>query len=88
MRRRLLPGWSWHVGWNASGVLPYARIESGPHRLIEAAGPTVPLALLRALVAATLRVEDEPESAAPEAQSDPPRPRLARVEEDSESIEG
>ena len=45
-----LPGWAWHVGWNASGVLPYATLHGGPH-LVAAAAPTVPLALLRALLA-------------------------------------
>jgi hypothetical protein len=45
-----LPGWAWHVGWNASGVLPYATLHGGEH-LVAAAGPTVPLALLRALLA-------------------------------------
>lgn len=48
---RAKPGWAWHVGWDASGVLPYARLHQGSHHA-EAAGPTVPLALLRALVAA------------------------------------
>lgn len=46
-----LPGWSWHVGWNASGVLPYATLHRGG-RLVEASAPTVPLALLRALAKA------------------------------------
>jgi hypothetical protein len=23
----VLPGWSWHVGWNVSGVLPYATLH-------------------------------------------------------------
>ena len=49
--RGLLPGWSWHVGWDASGVLPYATLHAGTH-LVEAAGPTVPIALLRALLRA------------------------------------
>lgn len=48
---RVLPGWSWHVGWNATGVLPYATLHNGG-RLVEGSGPTVPLALLRALVKA------------------------------------
>lgn len=47
----LLPGWSWHVGWNAAGVLPYATLHRG-ERLVEAAAPTVPLALLRACLRA------------------------------------
>jgi len=46
--RRQLPGWSWHVGWSADGVSPYATL----HRqevLLESKAPTVPLALLRVL---------------------------------------
>ena len=46
-----LPGWAWHVGWNASGVLPYATLHRSQH-LVAAAAPTVPLALLRALLSA------------------------------------
>lgn len=48
-----LPGWTWHVGWNASGVLPYAKLHQGEH-LVAAAAPTVPLALLKALLRAYL----------------------------------
>ena len=51
-----LPGWAWHVGWNASGVLPYATLHRGEHLVAEAA-PTVPLALLRALVRAVPHAE-------------------------------
>jgi hypothetical protein len=47
--RACLPGWRWHIGWSASGVVPYARV-SRPGRAIEATAPTIPLALLRALV--------------------------------------
>jgi hypothetical protein len=46
-----LPGWSWHVGWDATGVLPYATLHLGGRRF-EARAPTVPLALLRALLRA------------------------------------
>lgn len=49
--RRVLPGWSWHVGWDAAGVLPYASLRR-PGRLVGASAPTVPLALLRAVVEA------------------------------------
>ena len=48
---QLLPGWSWHVGWNATGVLPYATLHQGKQR-VEAAAPTVPVALLKALMQA------------------------------------
>ena len=27
--KALLPGWSWHVGWDANGVLPYATLHHG-----------------------------------------------------------
>ena len=50
-----MPGWAWHVGWNATGVLPYATLHQGD-RLAEAAAPTVPLALLKALLKARLAV--------------------------------
>ena len=48
---RLLPGWSWHVGWNATGVLPYATLHRGEQR-VEAAAPTVSIALLKAVMKA------------------------------------
>jgi hypothetical protein len=47
----LLPGAHWHVGWDASGILPYARIERGRQLHAERAA-TVPIALLRAMIAA------------------------------------
>ncbi|CCQ75078.1 hypothetical protein [Magnetospira sp. QH-2] len=49
--KKVLPGWHWHVGWGASGFLPYAMI-SRDGREFHADGPTVPLALLRAVVKA------------------------------------
>ena len=52
-----LPGWAWHVGRNASGVLPYATLHRGEQLVAEAA-PTVPLALLRALACAILTQSD------------------------------
>ena len=52
-----LPGWAWHVGWNASGVLPYATLHRSEQLVAEAA-PTVPLALLRALACAILTQSD------------------------------
>lgn len=48
---QLLPGWSWHVGWNASGVLPYATLRHDRQR-VEAAAATVPLALVKAIIRA------------------------------------
>ncbi|MCS6780624.1 MAG: hypothetical protein NZ555_13095 [Geminicoccaceae bacterium] len=61
---RVLPGWSWHVGWAPSGVVPYARLRHGQER-ISAEGPTVPIALLRAILAAR-RGERDPPAVAPE----------------------
>ena len=54
-----LPGWAWHVGWNATGVLPYATLHHGG-QLVAAAGPTVPIALLRALLRARLALAAAP----------------------------
>ena len=48
---RRLPDWHWHVGRGVAGILPYARLSDGT-REFHADGPTVPLALLRALAAA------------------------------------
>ena len=50
---RLLPTWSWHVGHGPNGVLPYAFVRQGRQRY-EASAPTVPLALLGALVKAMI----------------------------------
>lgn len=51
----VLPDWHWHVGWGATGVLPYAMLtRDGSECHCE--GPTVPLALLKALVRATDRI--------------------------------
>ena len=45
----VLPGWRLHVGWGASGLFPYGTLaKDGVHCAAEA--PTVPLAILRALV--------------------------------------
>lgn len=46
-----LPGWHWHVGKGANGVLPYATLTKEQWR-VTADGPTVPIALLRAMLAA------------------------------------
>ncbi len=46
-----LPDWHGHVGFDVSGVLPYAAFgRDGLH--VEANAPTVPLAILRAAVRA------------------------------------
>lgn len=47
----LLPDWHLHVGFGGSGVFPYATLSCGEHRA-EAEAPTVPLAMLRAAIAA------------------------------------
>lgn len=56
---RVLPGWRWHLGWGASGLFPYARLERGGERVSDE-GPTVPIALLRALVRAAAGERDRP----------------------------
>jgi hypothetical protein len=53
---RLLPGWHWHLGYGATGVMPYAFVSRGGYRF-EATAPTVPLALLRAVTQAALALE-------------------------------
>jgi hypothetical protein len=47
----VLPGWSWHVGWDAQGIMPYATVHLR-ERIFEARAATVPIALLRAMTAA------------------------------------
>jgi hypothetical protein len=56
---RVLPGWSWHVGWGPSGVVPYARLRRGAER-VSAEAPTVPIALLRAIARAVAGERDPP----------------------------
>lgn len=46
----VLPGWHAHVGFDASGVMPYAAFSRDDHH-VEASAATVPLAILRAAVA-------------------------------------
>jgi hypothetical protein len=53
LAHRVLPGWAWHVGYGARGVIPYAVLSHGDARH-EASAPTVPLALLAVIVAAKL----------------------------------
>ena len=48
-----LPGWTWHVGYGAGGLFPYAALTNGQVRVI-AEAPTVPLALLVAIVKARI----------------------------------
>jgi hypothetical protein len=54
--KRTLPDWHWHVGHGPMGVVPYASMsrsdEDADAILIEVSAPTVPLALLRALMQA------------------------------------
>jgi len=45
-----LPGWRLHLGYGVSGVFPYAALTDGQQRRA-AEAPTVPLAILRALLA-------------------------------------
>ena len=48
-----LPGWTWHVGYGAGGLFPYAALTNGRVRVV-AEAPTVPLALLVAMVKARI----------------------------------
>ena len=57
---RVLPGWHWHVGYGPRGILPYAVVDKGERRH-EATAPTVPLALLTALVEARAALDPEGE---------------------------
>lgn len=51
--RHALPGWGWHVGWHADGVTPYASLHDAARTVhVEAKGPSVQLALLRAMAQA------------------------------------
>lgn len=54
-----LPGWKFHVGFDANGMFPYAAMTRGEVH-VEANAPTVPLAILRAAVAAKLRLPPSP----------------------------
>ena len=47
----VLPQWHLHLGYDASGVLPYASLSLGP-RYHQAQASTVPLAILRVLLMA------------------------------------
>jgi hypothetical protein len=46
-----LPGWRLHVGFDATGLFPYASLSNNGQR-VEASAPTLPLAMLRVAVAA------------------------------------
>ncbi len=54
----VLPSWRWHVGYGPDGILPYATLakpipgDDADEILVEASAPTVPLALLRAIMKA------------------------------------
>ena len=47
----ILPDWRLHLGYGASGMFPYALLTNAATRIMSDA-PTVPLAILRSLVAA------------------------------------
>ena len=55
---RVLPHWAWHVGYGPRGILPYATLHDEEERF-EAVAPTVPLALLAALLKARIAVDRE-----------------------------
>ncbi len=46
-----LPGWSLHLGFGVTGMFPYAALTNNGVRITSDA-PTVPLAILRSVVAA------------------------------------
>jgi len=46
-----LPDWRLHLGYGVSGMFPYALLSNATTRIMSDA-PTVPLAILRSLVAA------------------------------------
>ena len=53
--KSVLPDWHWHVGHGPRGLLPYATLSSGKAESevrVEMFAPTVPLALLGALIKA------------------------------------
>lgn len=50
-----LPDWRLHLGYGASGVFPYALLTAHGRRCL-AEAPTLPLAILRAAVAASTTV--------------------------------
>ncbi len=52
----VLTGWRLHIGWGVSGLFPYATLGNGETRAA-AEAPTVPLAILRALLAAVEQTE-------------------------------
>lgn len=47
-----LPGWRLHIGYGASGIFPYAALVNDSRQRYAAEAPTVPLAILRALMLA------------------------------------
>ena len=55
---RALPGWRLHVGYGAGGLFPYAALVLDESRAM-AEAPTVPLAILRALVDAALSAQQD-----------------------------
>jgi|GEM_PF-750890 signal transduction histidine kinase len=57
--RRTLPGWHWHVGYGATGIMPYAMVSEGTRRY-EATAATVPVALLDVMLQALVAVSDDP----------------------------
>ena len=60
----ILPEWHWHVGHGSNGVLPYAALYKGTpsdsdvQMRVESGAPTVPLALLHAIVKALIADQD------------------------------
>lgn len=63
--RRTRPGWAWHVGWGATGVVPYVTVSRSERRY-EARASTIPLALLDALLQVEIADAADHESESPD----------------------
>lgn len=72
LARRCLPDWTLHLGYGVRGIFPYAALSDRTDERFEATAPTVPLAVLRALVT-TLEARPSVTSrpARPEAPTSP-----------------
>ncbi|MBC8338015.1 MAG: hypothetical protein ISR51_00975 [Rhodospirillales bacterium] len=53
----VLPDWHWHLGRDATGMMPFARLSKG-NMTVSADGTTVPLVLLAATIKA-LREQEQ-----------------------------
>ncbi|MBY0396919.1 MAG: hypothetical protein K2X91_10690 [Thermoleophilia bacterium] len=60
------PGWTLHLGYGVSGVFPYAVLSLDGGRRHMAEAPTIPLAILKAVVAS--EAEDAGDQASPDSR--------------------